>query len=369
MGAAVIAEHAVLARSDAVAAAVSFSGFLAAYRFRNSRLILLSTVPMLLAFFYKQVFIGAAVGVFVYLVLQKRHKVALQFAGLLAVGMLGGLALRQFVFFRGQAFLLHFIGYNLLPYEARGWTMGWVHFSLLLGIPAIAAWQFLRRRGDKLLACYTVCVTLIPLLAIGKAGGTINDYVECSFLLVTLLACEITQTDRTNLSRAVWVLLLIIALLVNRPLATRNASPADLGRDHAIQVFLRENFPPGTPALGYYTGDLTRAGLDTPINSLWHYVYLTRLGKLAGVALMRDIQCRRLGAIVLDFDLKPGRDDDIANFTLTPEYRAAILANYSLLGTLAMPPLEMSRSNEGEVFIWVPRWDVQELTRSPAGGK
>jgi hypothetical protein len=110
--------------------------------------------------------------------------------------------------------------------------------------------------------------------------------------------------------------------------------------------------------VGYYTGDLVRAGLDTPNTNLWHYVQLVRSGTLSGNEFLKEIQERKFGAILLDFDLKPNRDDAIANFTLTADFRAAILANYSLLAVLPMPRLEKREFNEGRIFLWVPRVNI-----------
>jgi len=370
LGAAFVSLPAVSARCDALAAALSFCGFLLAYRFRNSRLILLSTVPMLLAFFYKQLFVGAALGVFVYLLLERRYRIAAQFAGLLAAGILSVVALCQFVLFRNQAFLLHFIVYNRLPFGSDEIILGLTLFFCFLGIPLAGAIYFLIWRRDRLVACYTACCTIIPLLAIGKAGSWVNYYAECAIVLLTLLACEMTRRGRTVLQGVAWLALLAIAVLLNHPLAARSPSPVDFARDRELQLFLREHFPPGTPAASYYSGELVRAGLDIRHTSLWHYVQLVRKGTLSGSKFLQEIQDRKFGAILLDFDLKRNRNDRIANLTLTPEFRAAILANYSLLAALPMPRVEITSNNDGQFFIWVPRVDEPGAGRSrvPDGG-
>jgi hypothetical protein len=337
---------------------LSFCGFLIAYRFRNSRVILVSTAPGLLAFFYKQAFVGATLGVFVYLILQRRYKLAAQFAGLFATGLVIVVALCQFLLFRHQAFLLHAVAYNMLPFRRHEIDYGLLMFFFLLGIPVAGAIFFLLRRRDELVACYLACCTLIPLIAIGRAGSWVNYFVECSIVLFTLLACEVTRKDRTVLRSVVWLVLLAIALWLNHPLAKRSPSPADFARDKALQLFLREHFPPETPGLGYYTGDLIRAGLDTPNTNLWHYVQLVRKGTLSGNEFLEEIEGRKVRVILLDFDQKPNRDDAIANFTLTADFRAAILNNYFLLDVLPMPPLEKHDGNEGQVFVWVPRTDM-----------
>lgn len=354
-----VAQPAISARCDALAAALAFTGFVLAYRFRNSRLILLSTAPMLLAFFYKQLFVGGALGVFVYLLLERRYRLAAQFATLMAGGILGGLALCQWVLFRNQAFLTHVVFYNLLPFRSREITYGLVMFCALLGIPLAAAIHFLLKRRDKLLICYVACCTLIPLLVIGKAGSYVNYLAECSIVLLALLACEITGQRRSILQSVICLAMLAVTLRLNFPLATRRPSAEDFARDQTVQLFLREHFPPGTPAAGYYSGDLVRAGLDIRHTSLWHYVQLVRQGTLSGDEFLGDIQARKFGVIMLDFDQKPNRDDAIANRVLTPEYRSAILANYTLLAVLPMPGVEKTTFSEGQVFLWVPRDDLR----------
>ena len=70
----------------------------------------------LLSFFYKQQFVAARLAVLVFLQLQKRYRLAARFEGILALGGISLFFLFQFVIFRGQVFLLHFLDYNLLPF-------------------------------------------------------------------------------------------------------------------------------------------------------------------------------------------------------------------------------------------------------------
>jgi hypothetical protein len=129
--------------------------------------------------------------------------------------------------------------------------------------------------------------------------------------------------------------------------------PVDFARDRAVQDFLRRNFSPRTLALGYYNGDLLRARLDTPISDLYDYSWLIRKGVIPDRDLGSQLQERRFGVVVLNFDLERDQDAYWANYYLTPPLRQAILANYRLEASLEMPEVEKFRPSD-RFYVWVP---------------
>ncbi len=124
--------------------------------------------------------------------------------------------------------------------------------------------------------------------------------------------------------------------------------------DSAVQAYLKQRFPPRTPALGRYSGDLVRAGLETPITNIYHYTWLVRAGVLSDRDLVFQLQNRRFGVIVLTFDLQNDQDSYWENVDLTKAMRRAIQENYQLDEILEMPDPEKFRA-EDRLYVWVPR--------------
>ena len=353
LGSVVITRFGLSAGRDCVGACLSFTGFLLAYRFRESRRILYAVPVMLLAFFYSQMFVAAPLAVLLYLLWEKRYRLAAEFVGGLVGGGLAALAVIEFFVFPRQAFLTHFLVYNALPLRLPELTGGAISFAVLFLIPIIGALSFLGAHRSKLLLSYTAFAPLIPLLLIAKAGSGANYFIEPTLVLSTLLACQVA-VRRTQLSGALWLGLLLLGLQAGRLVERPVPRPEDSTRDAALQQFLRAQFCPGTPSAGYYSGDLVRAGLSMPITNLWHYSQLVRTGTLSGDVFLHRVEDRRFGVILLNFDLAQNKDEVITNFCLTASFRAAILANYKPVATFLMPEVEKAAFNDGRVYVWAP---------------
>ncbi len=69
----VVTFQGVSALSDSVALLLFFTGFLVAYRFQNSRALLLSAPLMCLGFYYKPQYIAGSLAVMVFLLVEKRY--------------------------------------------------------------------------------------------------------------------------------------------------------------------------------------------------------------------------------------------------------------------------------------------------------
>src|SRR5205823_6901867 len=105
---------------------------------------------------------------------------------------------------------------------------------------------------------------------------------------------------------------------------------------------------------GYYTGDLLRARLDTPISSLYPFAWLIRKGIATDRYLCAELDNHRFGVVVLNFDLEHDHDQYWANYYLTGPLRQAILANYQPEASLEMPEVEKFRASD-RFYVWVPR--------------
>jgi len=328
-----VTRYAVTARPDSVALLLWFSGFLVAYRFRDSKKILWSIPLMTLGAYYKQQFIVAPLAVFLFLVLEKRYRAALQFAVLLGAAGLSSLAAFEFLVFRHQAFHLHFLTYNLLPFSLSEGLLRLLALLIVFLIPCLMALRLLSLHPNKLLACYFGwALVLIPLLSSRKGAG-LNYAFELFLILCPLAASYVTMRISSPARAALLICLLGAALWLGHLEWGKkfDPSPQDFAQEGAVQGFLRGNFPPHTPALGDFSGDLMRAGLDTPITNLFQYTWLACKGDSGEDSLVAQIQQRRFGVILLNQDLAgEGSTQDPVKACLTRPVRQAVLQNYRL---------------------------------------
>ncbi len=345
-------------RCDVVALLLFFSGFLIAYRFQNSQALLFAIPLLLMGFFYKQQFVAGPIAVVIFLLLERRYRLAAKFTGLLALGGLGLLAFFQFVAFPGEAFLRHILLYNVSLISPSRFTAGALFFGFVLVVPFLIALEFLRSYPNKLLSCYLGCAVMLSLLTVAREGSDTNYFLECVLLLSAFLSALFAKRIADTPRGVELLFLLAVTFFLGQWFAPPAPRPADFARDRAVQDYLRRNFAPHSPALGYYAGDLVRAGLETPISNLYHYSWLIRKGRLSDRDLVAQLGRSRYGVIVLNFDLQREKDPDRTEYYLTEPLRQAIRANYRLAASLEMPGPEKLRPDD-RFYLWVP---------SPSGG-
>jgi len=357
--------HGASARSDMVALFLVFTGFTVAHRFRTSRALLLAVPFMLGGFYYKQQFVAGPLAVLIFLLLEKRFRLAAEFTGLMVLGGLAFLAVIQYVIFPGQAFLRHFVLYNLLPFTEESLLLGIGFFALILLVPLLVSLEFLRACPDRLVKCYLVCAFTLSMLTVARAGSDTYYFLECvlvsSILFAALLAKRIVEP-----ARAVELLvLLIVTLFVGQWFRASSPSTEDFRQDKAVQDYLQQHFPPGTPALSYYAGDIVRAGLALPFTNLYHYNQLIRKGVVSDRDMTGLLAKHHFGAVVLDFDLEKEGVNYYTEYYLTQTIRSAIQVNYQLATVLEMPGPEKLRE-EAKFYVWVPRTPAEGKSQSAA---
>ncbi len=349
-----VTNYGVSARCDIMALLLFFAGFLIAFRFQNGKALLLASPLMVLGFFYKQQFVAGPLAVVVFLLREKRHRRAVEFVALSALEGLGLLGFFQFVAFPRQAFLDHFLRYNVLPFSWSAWGLGILFFGLALLIPILVGLEFLRVYHNRLLRCYLGSAVLLSLLTVARQGSDTHYFLECVLIVSALFAGLLAERVR-EASRAVELLVLLgVALFMGQWFAPPAPQNVDFARDRGVQNYLRRNFAPHTPTLGYYAGDLVRAGLDTPISNLYHYTWLIRKGLLSDRDLLAQLRDRRYGVIVLNFDLEREKDPNRTDYYLTESMRQAIRENYRLATRLEMPGPEKLHVADW-FYAWVPR--------------
>ena len=340
----------VCARSDSLALLLWFSGFLTAYRFQGSNKVLWSIPLMVLGAYYKQQFIVTPLAVLLFLLLEKRFRLAFQFAALLGAAGLILAGVFEFIVFRRQAFLLHFLSYNLIPFA---WKEGltWLRLiCIIFLIPCFMALGCLRLRPDKLLACYFGWAVLLLPIMISKQGSGMHYCLELILVVCPLVASLVTM----RLDRSVYAVFLIyflgVALWLGQFAGPRNAnpSPQDFTEDRNVQAFLHGSLPNHTPGLGDFTGDLWRAGLPTPITDLYQYTWLACEGRVEDGSLVAQLRQRHFGVILLANDLTNASDR--GGFCFTEPLRQAILQNYRLAETFEFHLVE-----QRHYYAWVPR--------------
>lgn len=350
----------IKALSDAIALLFFFSGFLVAYRFRNTRAVLFATPLMLLGFYYKPQYIAGPVAVLVFLVLEKRFRLAIQFAGLLAFGGLGLLVLFQWVVFPGQAFWHHFLLYQG-SFLSSFFT--WLQFqrafltfavALFLPVPLLYIFDHLRSNGDRLLSCYLVSAALLGFFTFFKDGSNIQYFLEPVLLISSLLPVLLVRVA-SEARRAV-AIILVIGLTVVAGQYDIGSAPrqADVAQYDALESFLRHNFPRTSPVLAAAPGDFAQAGLGTPFSGLFTFTGMAHRGLVSDRQLASEIRARHFSLIALSFNLSKEHDPFWLNLGLTARMRRAIVKDYVLSSSLPMPGPESQRPHE-RFYFYVPR--------------
>lgn len=347
--------HGISARPDTVALMLVLTGFLIVYRYRASRALLLGVPFMLLSIFYKQQYVAAPTAVFIFLFLERRYRLAAQFAGLLALGGLGLLALFQYVVFAGQNFFLHFVTYNLVPFTWNRFGYGALLCAVIFVVPLLVGLEFMRRHPDKLVLCYLGCVVPLTLFSLGKEGSGTNYFLELALVLSPLVAALVAESVAEPMRAAEVLCLVGVSLLVGTRLGSLAPRSEDFARDRAVQSYLRREFPRGTTAPGIFADLLVRSGFEVPISDHYQYTWLVCKGTLPERDLLALFEARRFGVILLGLDLSSEEDAHRSNeICMTEPLHQTIVANYRLATTLDMPgPLQVDHPTP--LYVWVPR--------------
>ena len=355
-----VGRYGISARADMVALLLSFAGFFVFYNDRESRRsLVIAAALMLLSFFYKQQFVGAPIAVFLYLVISKRFRRAIEFVATMAFGMAALILVFSAFVLPHQAFLLHFFSYNRLPFEKAYVLPEILMFAIPLFVPLLGSADYLDHNPDKLVACYagTSVAAYFLLLFSSGSGADTNRCLEAAVVLSCVFAARIATAKRLAGGLA-WTAALALTLglvsLLSSAFVVRKITAADFAADTALQNYLRNNFAPRTPVLSYYAADPLRAGLNAPVTNLWHYSALVRKDAISDQDVVSRIDNGGYGAILLDFDLAHFDSQHMADFYTTPSMRQAILKRYTQVSQLTEPVPELTRHSDGNVYVWVP---------------
>ena len=350
----IVTYHGVSALSDNVALFLFFSGFLIAYRFRNSSAILLAPSLMALGFYYKPQYVAGPLAVFAFLLIEKRYLRAAQFAGMLALCALALFGFFQWIAFPGQEFWRHFLLYQATLFSWHQWEVGLLVFALMFAVPLLLSFEFLRREPDKMMGAYLACAVLLGVLTIGKESAFIQYFYESILAVSVLVPALLAKRLAERPGRIEIILLLGFSLVAGQWYTPPAPQPPAWEEHHAVQSFLRRNFSPNARALGFRGGDLLQAGLDSPFSDLFQTELLARRRIVPDDHLVAQIRAHWFSVIVLDFDLRSERDSVWLNYYLTDPTRKAIEQNYEIAATLPVPSPE-KLSDRDRFYVYVPR--------------
>ena len=350
----VVTYHGISALSDSVALLLFFSGFLVAYRFRNSSRLLFAAPLMCLGFYYKPQYIAGSLAVMIFLLLEKRYTRLAGFLGALALCGFGLLALFQWMIFPGQEFWRHFFFYQSALFSWYQFKIGVLVYILMFGVPVLLAFEYLRKHPDRMLMCYIVCAVVIGILTIGKATAFIQYFFDTLFLVSVLVPALVAKKVEAGSLPLDILLLLAISLFAGQWYTPPAPSPSAAAQFQAEQSYFRRNFPAHARAIGLRGGDLVQAGFDTPFSDLFTTETLARWNVVSDRQLVQQIRVGWFSLIVLDFDLQKETDPVWLNYYLTQAVRDAIASEYRVVDSLQVPqPTKLFPQDR--LYIYVPK--------------
>jgi len=325
-----------------------------AYRFRCSRTLLLAAPIVVLGFYLKPQYIAGPVGIVLFLLIEKRRRLAAEFVGLTALCGLGLLGYFQFFAFRGQVFWRHFLLYqtSLLSWQRLGIAL--FLYVLMFLIPVVFVIEYQRGSANRLISCYLGAAFVLGLLTYAKSASGIHYFFETVFLVSTLIPAMIAA-ELAKQRKPLDLLLVLLIMLFAGQWSTKPAPrPSDFQQHAAIQNYLRENFPAGAKALGPAPGDLLQAGLQTPFAGVFQLTQLVHRGILSDHDLVAAIRAHEFSVITLNFDVWKERDPYWLRFYLTTPMIEAVQQEYVLGMSLDLPLPERERPAD-RFYAYIPR--------------
>lgn len=362
----VVTFHGISALSDSVALLFVFSGFLVAYRFRDSSALLFSAPLMCLGFYYKPQYIAGSLAVMIFLFIEKRFTRLLRFLGVLALFGFGMLGIFEWVVFPGQELWRHFFLYHVTVLSWYQFKIGLLVYVLMFGAAVLLVFEYLRTCQDRMLTCYMACAVVLGLITIARATAFIQYFFDTIFLVSVLVPALFARKIREGSFPADVLFLLAIALFAGQWYTPPAPNPSAAKQFNAVESYFRTKFPPHARAMGLRSGDLIQAGLVTPFSDLLQTKILAQRGVLSDKHFLKQIRSGWFSLIVLDFDLHQKTDPIWLNYYLTQDAREAIASEYRVVDSLQVPePTKLFPQDR--LYIYIPKFN--KLQGSQAFGQ
>jgi hypothetical protein len=300
--------------------------------------------------------VAPPLAVFLYLLLDRRWRLAAEFAGLTILSGGALLAYFQLVVYPGQSILGHLVDYNMISLSWNRFGWGLLLFGIFFGVLTLLGLEFLRRHPDRLMSTYLGCAVFLAVVTLAKEGSATNYYLE-PLLTICPPGAALAAECRKEVGRRVEILcLLAVSLLAATPMYSLPPRPRDFVLDRGIQDYLRSNFKPGTTAagLGVATGELVRAGLEVPVSNFYQYTWLACRGTIPPAQLVAQIERQQFGVVAsrLNLQYEPQAHDP-NDVCLTEDLHRAILLNYRLVAALDLP-VHQQLEFPTKLYLWVP---------------
>jgi hypothetical protein len=340
------------ARSDMVGLALAMAGFVVADLSYPGRRLFLAIPVLVIALFYKQQFFAAPMAIVLALALERSWRRAAAFLGGLAVCSGAVLGLFEFVIFRGQHFLLHFIRYNVTIFSLSRFGWGLLITGILFGVPCLLAGEYFRRHSILLLSCYAVCAILVAIVGLGKEGSGTSYYVETMAVLAIPIAGLVAEALRTGEDAMEIGLLMICVLLAGTRIWSHRIDAQDFAEASALTNYLQSNFPPDAKILTAHPGEVIRAGLQAPVTDLFQYHELRRKGVIAD-ELCGQVRQQSYTALLLP-DKESGQQAKLTGDFLDDCLRKEVAAHYIPVQVIAMPAM-LKTDDNANFRVWVRR--------------
>ena len=349
-----VTDHGLQALSDGPALLLFFTGFLVAYRFRDSRAVLLAAPIMVLGFYFKPQYIAGPVAVVLFHLIRRHWRRAVEFAGLSALCLLSLFAYFQWIAFPGQAFWRHFLLYQAALFSWQRFGIALFLYVLLFFIPLLFVIEYLHTSRNQMIACYLGAAIVLGLLTYSKSASGMHYFFETVFIVSTVVPALIAG-ELAKQRLPVDLLLVLTLMLFAGQWSTKPAPrPSDFQQHEAIRNYLRQNFPPGAKALGPAPGDLLQAGLQTPYAGVFQLTQLVHRGILPDRELAAALRAHQFSVVTLNFDVWRERDPYWLRFYLTAPMIEAVQQEYVLAANLDLPLPERERPAD-RFYAYVPR--------------
>lgn len=324
-------------RVDMFALALTLAGL---YVFSSSRQTMLPALLFLAALFSKITALAAPIACWLYLLLAGERRRAWSFAGWMTGLGLAGLAALAYAT-HGWAlfhmFMTHPDPYSIAHYFANAGPVALVNIILLIAVAALAVRDF-RRRTFSLPLIYFGLATLMTFTA-GKLGSDPNHLVEWQAAMCLAGGCgyQALRSDaQPEPALALIPLGLALLALVAIP-HSRKPGSAFAGCPAAY------HFASAAPGelLTENPGAAVVSGKKIWLSNSFEYAFLGKAGRLNQEPLIRMVQERFFGAILLGSNLadleKAAAHPDAPQSIWPPGFVSALAANYHQAGQFTCP--------------------------------
>ena len=321
---------------------------------RSQSLVYLWSIPFFyLAFFTKQSLLAAAAAVVLYLLVSRRFKQAVIFAGLLGAGI--GLGLAGLNLATGGNYLFFVTMERFTPFSPGQLVTTWALSLLLYGpLIGLSVWQgisYFRQGGPRrFLVIWGGCAFLVSL-TVGKAGAADYYFFEFFAFLGIMAGLALSPTSPVNvrhlLPKVMLGLQILILLVLAVTLNFQSDRQANLGPAYNEAVRVLAGYPAGTPLFAELSGPAMASGHFDQVFDHFLFRQLSNAGVRDGQALVRDVAGQKFKVMLMGYDVLKlnATVGYVPSTPWPPGFEEAVRDHYRLLETL--------QGQDGQDYAWL----------------